>query len=67
MLLGFMCRPVKSQSWSTNEAIRGISMFELRSGYPSYRGLKLLFTSMLPIFLFLNFQEHLSLMGGAAA
>ena len=53
-----MCRPVKLQSWSTNKAIRGISMFELRSGYPSYRGLKLFFASMLPIFLFLSFQEY---------
>ena len=32
-------------------------MFELRSGYPSYRGLKLFFTFMLPIFYFQTSQN----------
>ena len=52
MLLGLMCRPVKLQGWNTNEAIRGMDMFELRRGNPSYRGLKLFFASMLPISIF---------------
>ena len=52
MLPGFMGRPVELQGWSTNEAIRGTGTFELRSGYPSHRGLKLFFASMLPIFYF---------------
>ena len=52
-----MCRPVELQSWSTNEAIRGMGMSELGRGYPNYRGLKLFCTSMLPI-LFLSFSEH---------
>ena len=30
MLPGFMGRPAKLQSWSTNEAIRGISMFGVK-------------------------------------
>ena len=52
-----MCRPVKLQSWSTNEAIRGMGMSELGRGDPNYRSLKLFFASMLPI-LFLSFGGH---------
>ena len=52
-----MCRPVKFQSWSTDEAIWGMGMSGLRRGYPNYRGLKLFCASGLPI-LFLNFSEH---------
>ena len=52
-----MCRLVKLQSWSTNEAIWGMGMSELGRGDPNYRGLKLFSTSMLPI-LFSSFGEH---------
>ena len=52
-----MCRPVELQSWSTNEATRGMGMSELGKGYPNYRGLKLFYVPMLPI-LFLSFSEH---------
>ena len=45
-----MYRPVELQSWSTNEAIRGMGMSESGRGYPNC-------ASMLPI-LFLSFSER---------
>ena len=47
-----MCRPVVLQSWSTNEAIRGMGMSELGRGDPNYRGLKVFFRFNVTNFIF---------------